>query len=268
VSEPLRPFLLARSPVAFAHRGGARLFPENTLAAFEGAYAMGVRFIETDLWRTRDGHWVCHHDETLERCTDGSGRVSWHTRSELEKLDAGHRFSPDGESHPFRGKNVRVPALEEALAVAPDLYFVLEVKPDEPDRMRDLFEHLDRANVHSRVLVASGHDSVTTAFRRVCGGSIVTSAGHRGIYDFALSVRAGIHRFRTYAFDALQVPPSHTGRTVVDRAFVDAAHEHGIRVHVWTIDERAEMERLLALDVDGIMSDRPDVLLETVRGRA
>lgn len=264
-----RPFLLAESPVAFAHRGGARLFPENTVAAFRGAYDLGIRFIETDLWRTRDGVWICHHDETVDRCTNGTGRVFSFTRSELAELDAGHRFTPDGgRTFPFRGRGVVIPTLEEALVVAPDLYYVLEVKPDAPELMRDLFEELDRANVHSRVLVASAHESVTAAFRRVCAGSIVTSAGHRGIYDFALSVRARIHRFRTYAFDALQVPPSHEGRTVVDRAFVRAAHEHGIRVHVWTIDDAAEMERLLDLEVDGIMSDRPDVLLETIRRRA
>src|SRR5690606_27032783 len=123
---------LGTSPIAFAHRGGAALWPENTLAAFEGALSLGYRYIETDVHITKDGRIVCFHDETLDRTTDGRGPLAALTLDQLRELDAGYRLTShdgrDGE-HPFRGKGLTVPTLEEALALDPDLRLNLEIKP-------------------------------------------------------------------------------------------------------------------------------------------
>lgn len=259
---------LDRSPIAFAHRGGAALWPENTLVAFRGAIELGFRYIETDLHRTRDGAIVCFHDATLMRTTDGAGRARDLTLAELKRLDAGYRFTRDGVTFPFRGRGLTVPTLEEALALHPELCLNVEIKQRQPPMEAALWDAIDRLGARDRLLVAAEHDPLVHRFRALRPNDrIPTSPGTRGVLRFWVGVRTGAHRFETYPFDALQVPVSFRGLTVVDRAFVDAAHAHGVQVHVWTIDEPREMRRLLDLGVDGVMTDRPDRLAEVFRER-
>lgn len=252
---------LSSRPIAFAHRGGAKDWPENTLLAFRGAVELGFRYIETDLHMTRDGAIVCFHDRTLMRCTDGAGCVADLTLRELRALDAGHQFSPDGgRTFPYRGQGLVVPTLEEALALHPELRLNVEIKQREPAMEAALWDEIERLELFDRLLVAAEHDPLVHRFRSLRGRRMPTSPGVRGVLRFWLGVRTGLHRFEDYPFDALQVPPTFQGLTVVDRAFVDAAHAHGLHVHVWTIDEPDEIRRLLDLGVDGIMTDRPTVL--------
>jgi glycerophosphoryl diester phosphodiesterase len=252
---------LAPRPVAFAHRGGAARWPENTLTAFEGAVGLGYRYVETDVHRTRDGAIVCVHDATLERTTDGAGNVWDHTLAELKALDAGYRFSSDGQRFPFRGRGCVIPTLEDAFALHPELRLNVEIKQRAPAMEEALWREIDRLGVHERILVAAAHDPLMERFRRARPHApMPTSPGFRGVLRFWLGAESGLHHLARYPFDALQVPPRHRGLTVVDRRFVEVAHRHGIRVHVWTIDEADEMRRLLDLGVDGIMTDEPELL--------
>lgn len=261
-----RAFLDGEPPLAFAHRGGAALWPENTLEAFRGAIATGCRYIETDLHLTRDGVIVVHHDEGLERTTNGVGPVKARTLSELKKLDAGFHFTRDsGHSHPFRGKGVTIPTFEEALALTDDVRFNIEIKQREPSMARALWELIEKHQLHDRVLVAAAEDDVGHEFDRIARGRVARSPGVRGVLAFWAASRIGAVHLLAPGYDALQVPPRQGPLTVVDRRFVRAAHAAGIQVHVWTIDQPIEMRRLLSLGVDGLMSDRPDVLMGVVQ---
>jgi glycerophosphoryl diester phosphodiesterase len=161
-----------------------------------------------------------------------------------------------------------VPTLEEALAIHPELRLNVEMKQRQPPMEARLWAEIDRLEAHDRLLVAAEHDPLVHRFRALRSGvRIPTSPGIRGVVRFWAGVRSGLHRIERYPFDALQVPVGWNGLTVVDRRFVDAAHEHGLRVHVWTIDRPTEMRRLLDLGVDGIMTDRPDVLRDVFRER-
>lgn len=264
----MKDYLVGEHPIAFAHRGGAALWPENTLEAFGGALDLGYRYIETDIHMTRDGEIVVLHDPIVDRTTDGHGDVRDMTLAEVKRLDAGYRFNRDGD-HPFRGRGIDVPTLDEALDLHPELRFNLEIKQRSPDLARPLWDFIERRGVHDRVLVASAKDDVGDAFRRLAGRRVRTSPGVRGGLRFWLGVRSGLWRADSYPYDALQAPRTRGRLTVVDRRFVRAAHAHGIQVHVWTIDDPTEMRELLALGVDGIMTDRPDVLKEVLgtRGR-
>ncbi len=261
----MHPYLVPR-PVAFAHRGGAAVWPENTLTSFEGAVALGFRYLETDVHRTRDGAIVCFHDPTLDRTTDGSGFVFERTLAELKRLDAGYRFTRDGVRFPFRGKGCRIPTLEEAFALHPELRLNVEIKQRSPQMERAMWDEIDRLGVHDRILVAAAHDPIVHRFRALRpGAAIPTSPGVRGVIRFVLAARAGLPPRVPY--HALQVPVRHGPVRVVTRRFVDAAHARGLRVHVWTIDETAEMHRLLDLGVDGVMTDHPARLARVFASR-
>lgn len=248
----------------FAHRGGSRRFPENTRASFEGAMGLGFRHIETDVHLSADGHLVVFHDATVERTTDGRGAVASMTLAELRKLDVGYRFSPGDGSFPYRGQGLGVLTLEEAFLLSPDLYFNVEMKGSALPLADALHEFISAHGVHERVLAAAADDRLTKRFRSIAGERVPTSPGASGITRFWASARAGLHRRLSFPFQALQVPIHHGVLQVVTPRFVDAAHEVGLAVHVWTIDDPTQMRWLRDIGVDGIMTDRPEVLQQTV----
>jgi glycerophosphoryl diester phosphodiesterase len=206
---------------------------------------------------------VCFHDSSLERTTNGHGDVRDRTLAELQRFDAAHNFIEDG-SYSFRGAGARIPTLEEALELDPPLHYNLEIKPEDPAVARRLWEFIEHHGVHDRVLVASEHDEVTDAFRTHSRGRVATSPGRKGALRFWARVLTGTWRHAMFPFDALQIPPSVRGINVITPRFVEAAHHHGIQIHVWTIDDPLEMVELLAAGVDGLMTDLPDVLLEVL----
>lgn len=261
------PFFSGARPLAFAHRGGSALWPENTLEAFRGAIELGCTHLETDVHLSRDGELVVMHDARLERTTNGSGLVRDHTYAELARLDAGHHFSPEGRSHPWRGRAVRIPRLREVFELSPSVRVNVEMKHVDGGMPRALFDFIEAHALHDRILVASAGCALGREFRALARGRVATSASAREVLAFWLAARARLARLLPLEYDALQVPPRHSGLTVITEAFVRAAHARKLHVHVWTIDEPAEMRRLVSLGVDAIMTDRPDVLLD-VLGRA
>ena len=260
-----RAYLDHPGPIPFAHRGGAKLWPENTLTSFQGAIDAGYRWIETDIHMTADGEIVIFHDATLSRTTEGHAPIAELTLRELKRYDAGFRFSPAEGGFPFRGRQIRIPTLTEALELHPELRLNIEIKPAATAVARRLWEYIDHHGLEDRVLVASERTRSIRHFRRLSRGRVATSAGRREVVQFWTAARAGVVRALPIAFDALQVPVRE-GVEVVTPRFVQAAHRRGVAVHVWTIDDPDEMRRLLALGVDGLMTDRPD-RLNAVMGR-
>lgn len=258
----MKPFFRLEHPVAVAHRGGGLLWPENTMAAFRGADELGLRYIETDLHATSDGVLVAMHDHTLDRTTDGHGPIWERAWEDLEAVDAGHRFAPE-QGYPWRGKGLRIPRLDEVVRELPDTLFTLELKQDGIEPL--VVDLISRHELWDRVLVASFKDRRLLAIRRQTQGRVATSAGEREVGRVWGCARIGIP-LRTPA-DALQIPIRRGRVVLANRRMVWAAHATGRQVHVWTIDEPAEMRRLLDLGVDGLISDRPDLLQKVLGAR-
>jgi len=240
----------------FAHRGASGTHPENTLVAFSAGLAAGADRLELDVHATADGHVVVLHDATLERTTNGAGPVRAIGLAELQRLDAGFRFrAPDG-SHPYRGQGIRVPTLEDLLAAHPDVPLNIEVKQGDPPIADAVLAVLDRHDARERTLLAAEHHDIMGSIRAVAP-DVVTGASTADVADFIFRLRDG--RLADYrpAAKALQVPPDHEGTPIVTADSVATAHRFGLEVHVWTINEEAEMARLLDLGVDGLMTDFP-----------
>jgi glycerophosphoryl diester phosphodiesterase len=253
----------ARRPVVIAHRGGAGLWPENTLHAFERALVAGADVIEMDVRSTRDGRLVIHHDESVERTTDGRGRVADHTLADLKRLDAAHRWTPDGgRTYPLRGAGLTVPTLEEVLSRFDGddgARFVIEIKQDAPPLAEPLCRALREHGAAARVLVASFRQTTLDDFRRACP-EVATSAALSEGYQFLALFKAGLGDSYSPAMQALQAPERLRGWQVLTREFVESAHRLNLHVHVWTINDPDDMRRLLDMGVDGIITDYPDRL--------
>lgn len=235
------------------------------MLAFERALAQGVPYLEMDCHATADGEIVIHHDETLERTTDAEGPIRAKSFAELERIDAGHRFTADeGRTFPFRGAGVRVPRLADVLAAFPEARVNLEVKQADPPIGEEVVRIIRRARAESRVLLAAEDESVLAKLRALAAGTALGSS----LADVVEFVRAGAEgRLASFAprGHALQVPTHALGRPLVTREFVEMAHDRGLAVHVWTINDSDEMRRLLALGVDGVMSDFPARLVAAAR---
>jgi glycerophosphoryl diester phosphodiesterase len=255
-------------PLTFAHRGGAGLWPENTLEAFAGAIELGCSHLETDLRMSRDGEIVIMHDAVLDRTTDGTGPVWARTLAELRHLDAGYRFSPDGKTFPRRGQGLSIPTFAELVAAAPGVCFNVEIKERGPfDLPRALLAFIEQHDIADRIIVAAEQHELVRDFRHLSAGRIATSASRRECLQFWFGSRLQVTGFLRLPYQALQIPVRAGGKEILTPRLLDAAHREGLAVHVWTIDDAAEMRRLLDLGVDGLMSDYPDRLRAVVLDR-
>jgi glycerophosphoryl diester phosphodiesterase len=204
------------------------------------------------------------HDESVDRTTDGTGAVHDFTLADLRQLDAGYEFSPDnGQTFPFRGQGIGIPTLEEVFAAFPDMRINVEIKQSDPPIEAAVLEVIERAGAQQRVLVGSEYDDVMARFRSLAP-DIATSAATNEVRNFYLAQLLRVSAIYRPLADAFQVPEYAGSTHVVTPSFVDAAHHHGVKVHVWTVNDAETMQRLLDIGVDGIITDRPDVALEVV----
>lgn len=250
----------------FAHRGASGTAPENTIESFTAGLAAGADRLELDVHATADGVVVVIHDDTLERTTDGSGPVRSLTLSALQRLDAGHRFrAPDG-TYPYRDRGVRVPTLEELLRACPLAPLNIEIKQQDPPIEQAVLATLDRFNARDRTLLAAEEASIMARIRSAAPDMPTGFSAH-DVAEFVGRLRAGeLAGYRPPGI-ALQVPPTFGDTVIVSPELVAAAHGMGLEVHVWTINDEPEMERLLDLDVDALMTDFPSRGASVLRRR-
>jgi glycerophosphoryl diester phosphodiesterase len=263
----MHPYFDTPTPHLFAHRGASAHAPENTLVAFEQGHAAGVPYLEMDCHATRDGEIVVLHDATLDRTTDGAGPVGALPFSEVLRLDAGYRFTPDGgRTFPYRGTGARIPRLVEVLERFPQTRVNLEIKPEDRQVAEEVIRIVRRVRAEARMLLASEKAATLEHVRKLDAGTAIGSS-LGDIVAFFQALRDGTLARHTPRGQALQIPPSFMGEDLVAPESVQAAHGLGLRVHVWTINDPAEMARLLGCGVDGLMSDDPALLVRVARER-
>lgn len=243
------PFLDHGGTIAFAHRGGAHEARENSMAAFAYAVALGYKYLETDTYATRDGRLIAFHDHELDRVTDSRGKVAALTWAELQSARI-------GGTEP-------IPLLEDLLGAWPDVKINIDPKHDAA--IAPLIALIERMGMRDRVCIGSFSDARIKRMRDAFDGRICTSMGPKSV----LRLKCASRGLPTWSFReaCAQVPTDAYGITLVNRAFVDAAERRGLQVHVWIIDEAAEMHRLLDLGVHGLMTDRPQVLKDVLVAR-
>lgn len=249
-----------------AHRGDSAFFPENTLPAFKSAADLGVDCIETDVHLTRDGVCVIWHDDTLERLTGGEGLVADTSYDELLKMDAGKMFSRDGGgTFPFRDKGVKIATLDEALKSIPTIRFNVDLKDNNVELVKEFAKIIRDNKAWDRVLGASFHDSILKQIR-ILIPEIASSFSRTEMLVMVILNKLGILRFHgKFKADAAQIPEYKGKIKVLTKSLLKIFQRKGIKVHVWTVNKKEDMVRLLKMGVDTIMTDNPRLLIETVK---
>jgi glycerophosphoryl diester phosphodiesterase len=252
-------------PLVIAHQGGDGVWPGNTLFAFEHAVELGVDVIETDLRQTRDGVLVISHDESVDGKSNGVGKVADLTYAQLQKLDAAYNWSPEeGPTFPYRGQGITYVSLEEVFKAFPDMRFNIDMKQNDPPIYSAFCDLVRKYNMQDKVIAASFSHQNTVAFRKLCP-EVTTAADETETRTFVFMNFAYLGAWYSPDFKAFQVPVRSSGITILTPHFVRAAHDRGVRVDAWTIDETWEMKHLLEMGVDGIITDRPDRLMALLK---
>jgi glycerophosphoryl diester phosphodiesterase len=252
----------AAKPVNIAHRGGAKIGPENTLVGFQNGLLAGAKVLELDVHLTSDGELVVIHNKTVDDTTNDTGFVREMMLQQLKQLDAGYDFTYDHDrTHPYRGKGVVIPTMEEVYRAFPDVPLNVEIKEAQKDIEQKLWQVIEAAEAEDHTLVVAKKMSVIRRFREVSGGQVATGASAPEMVTFIIC---------SHLYPSCQLRPSYQALQVWKRVgtlgIVEVAHRSGIRVDVWTVDEEEDMRHFIDYGVDGIMTDRPDVLNRVLHG--
>lgn len=258
---PHHPVFDHRGLLVLAHRGGRGLWPENTLYAFRHARALGADVLDMDVHYLKDGHFAVIHDDKVDRITNGTGAVLNYTLAELQKLDAGYKWTADnGKTYPFRGRGITIPSLTAVFREFPRFRMNIELKQSRPGIPGKLCDLIRQYKMDKWVVIASFSDAVMHEFRRACPG-VATAAATGEVELFVILNMLHLGRLYHPQAETMQVPGYLGSHVLVDRRFVKTAHAQGMEVYAWTIDDPGRMKQMIKAGVDGIITDYPGRLM-------
>ncbi len=258
-------YLGVTRPLVIAHQGGDGVWPGDTMYAFEKAVEIGADVLEMDAHITQDGEIVLMHDEAVNRTTDGTGLIEDLNLAEIKQLDAAYKWSTDeGRTFPFRGQGIQVPTLSELFEKFPDMRYVIEIKLTENPIVKPFCNLIRTYNMQAKVIVASFYDEAMRMFRETCP-EVATSASRTEVRNFVLLGKVFLSGFIVPHYQSIQPPydPSESlGINIMTERFIQEAHAKDIRVEPWTVNNPELMKQYIEWGVDGIITDRPDLMVE------
>jgi glycerophosphoryl diester phosphodiesterase len=243
-----------------AHRGGSLEGPENTLYAFENAATISPKVIfETDVHYTSDKQIVVFHDFTVERTTNGKGPIKNLSLEEVKKLDAAYYYQDEKGEFPLRGKGIQVPTIAELFEKYPDTRMLVEIKPNERDLAKDLYEIVKKYNRLDRTIFTSEHSRVLQYLRSL-DSEILTNAGEDEVLRTLMLLSIKLGSLDSMHADVYCIPEESSGIKVLTPALLEEINKRHKKAYIWTINEMDDMKRLIKEKVDGIITDRPKAL--------
>ncbi len=259
-----------KAPLIIAHGGSKQLFPENTMMAFDGVDQFHPDVMEMDVVLTKDSILITHHDPTIKRLSNGEGKVADYTYEELKLFNFGAKFKDLDGNYPYRDTIIPPANLEDVLAKYSSKYqFCIELKDYSPElgqrAARQLYSLLKKYNMEDRTLVACFEDDVLKYFREITEEKVHVSSGKKQTKQFVILDMLFLGNFFTGKTAALQIPIEREGFKLDKKSLIETAHRKNIAVHYWTINKEEEMRHLIDLGVDGIITDRPDLLIKVLK---
>ncbi|HSJ87031.1 MAG TPA: glycerophosphodiester phosphodiesterase [Anaerolineales bacterium] len=255
-------------PLVIAHQGGDGVWPGDTMFAFENAVNIGADVLEMDAHITKDSQIVLMHDEKVDRTTDGSGLIEDLTLDQLKQLDAAYKWSNDGgKTFPYRGQGIQVPTLDELFQKFPQMRYVIEIKLTQNPIDKPLCELIRKYKMQEKVVVASFHDQAMQNFRATCP-EVATSASRGEVTKFVLLGKIFLSGLIAPKYESIQPPydPKESlNIPIMTKRFIREAHAKKLAVEPWTVNDPELMKQFIAWGVDGIMTDRPDLMVEVMK---
>ena len=255
-------------PVTIAHQGGNKIYPDESLLAFTNAINMGIQVIEFDVHRTKDGIIVINHDQTIDRLTNGTGLIREMSWVELQQVDGAYNWSPDGLTYPYRDKGIKILSLIEMMDAFPQQLYDIEIKQHDPPLEKDLCDLLRKYGVAAdQAIVASFRDETLARFHDICPEVAISLPVNQGTVLYILS-RVGLERLLPLDAVVAQLPTTFStklGQLELDRRYIEAFSKGDRQVWVWTVNDSIEMKRLVKMGAHGIITDRPDILMDFVQ---
>jgi glycerophosphoryl diester phosphodiesterase len=255
-------------PLVIAHQGGDGVWPGDTMYAYNNAVKIGADVLEMDAHITKDNQIVLMHDEKVDRTTDGTGLIEDLTLPELKQLDAAYKWSnDDGKTFPYRGQVIQVPTLEELFQKFPQMRYVIEIKLTQNPIDKPLCELIRKYGMQDKVVIASFHDEAMQNFRKTCP-EVATSASRGEVTKFVLLGKVFLSGLVAPQYQSIQPPydPSESMNIpIMTKRFIREAHAKNVAVEPWTVDDPQLMKQYIEWGVDGIMTDRPDLMLEVLK---
>jgi glycerophosphoryl diester phosphodiesterase len=208
------------------------------------------------------------HDEKVDRTTNGKGLIEDLTLAQLKELDAAYQWSnDDGKTFPYRGQDIQVPTLEELFQKFPQMRYVIEIKLTQNPIDKPLCDLIRKFSMQDKVVIASFHDEAMQRFRQVCP-EVATSASRGEVTKFVLLGKVFLSGLVAPQYESIQPPydPSESlNIPIMTRRFIGEAHAKNLKVEPWTVDDPALMKEYIQWGVDGIMTDRPDLMIKVLR---
>lgn len=255
-------------PLVIAHQGGDGVWPGDTLYAFENAVQIGADVLEMDAHITKDGQIVLMHDEKVDRTTDGTGLIEDLTLDQLKGLDAAYKWSNDeGKTFPYRGQGIQVPTLEELFQRLPEMRYVIEIKLTGNPIGKPLCDLVREYGMQDKVVIASFHDGAMKNFRETCP-EVATSASRGEVTTFVLLGKIFLSGSVAPQYESIQPPYDPVDSKnipIMTKRFIREAHAKNIAVEPWTVNDPRLMKQYIEWGVDGIMTDRPDLMVEVLQ---
>lgn len=256
------------APQVIAHQGGDGVWPGDTLFAFEKAVEVGADVLEMDAHITKDGHIVLMHDETVDDTTEGTGLIEGMTLAELKQLDAAYDWSnDDGQTFPYRGQGIQVTALAEVFERFPQMRYVIEIKKSGIPVEQPMCDLIRQYGMQDKVLIASFHDEVMQTFRATCP-EVATSASRGEVTRFVILGKIFLSGLVAPGYESIQPPydPEESYNIpIMTRRFIRESHRKNIKVEPWTVDDPDLMRQYIEWGVDGIITDRPDLMVALLK---
>lgn len=255
-------------PLVIAHQGGDGIRPGDTMAAFDNAVAIGADVLEMDAHITSDGQIVLMHDEKVDRTTNGSGLIEDLTLNQLKQLDAAYKWSNDGgKTFAYRGQGIQVPTLDELFQKYPQMRYVIEIKLTQNPIDKPLCNLIRKHNMQDKVVIASFHDVAMKNFRATCP-EVATSASRGEVTTFVLLSKVFLSGLVAPQYESIQPPydPKESKNIpIMTRRFIRECHAKNLAVEPWTVDDPALTKQYIEWGVDGIMTDRPDLMIQVLK---
>lgn len=259
--------------LVMAHQGGNHLAPSSTLEAFEKAADLGVDIMELDIHMSKDGYLIPIHDPTIDSVTDGEGSVNEMTLEELQSYDAGAKFQDLNGEYSYKDKGVYLPTLEEVFDAIPHMRWNIEIKDtNDPalyeDIAKELWDVIVSYGLEEHVLLASFDHDIVELMKEASDGKAIVAAGKQEVTKFIVLQKLFLNGLYKPTVHAIEIPTKQGAVNLKDKKIIRGANKQGIDVHYWTINDVETMQELIDLGADGIITDRPDLLIELLGEKA